>query len=411
MSPTTRSTEPDQVAVAAVPAATVEAEGPAAPRRSVLVRVASVELAPMLVALLAVVVFFQIATGYFLRAQNLANLLTEAVPLALIALASAVMILMGEIDLSLGSVAGFTAALGVASTANLGWSWPVAVLVFVGAGVVAGAVQGLIVVLGRIRSFVLTLAGFLVFYGVQLAILGQNSRIGLPDSPIADLSSAALPRGVALTLILLLGAFAVLRVVSVWRNELPRPAAVRLALRVILVVLAVGLAVAVMLYLDTAGGLPLEFALLAILTAIMWFVLTRTAGGRYLYAVGGNPKAARESGIRTGLVRWVGFLVAGGLAGTAGLALASYSSGADSTTGTGALLLSGIGATVIGGISLLGGRGSIWGAFSGAVLLAAVQNGLNLMALSNYLIYIVEGLVVLAALLLDANIRRRFGAG
>jgi D-xylose transport system permease protein len=365
------------------------------------------ELTPMFIALVAVVVFFQVSTGLFLNSRNISNLLTEAVPLTLIALASAVMILMGEIDLSLGSVAGFTAALGVSSAANLDWSWPVVVLVFIGAGVLVGAIQGLIVVLGRIRSFVLTLAGFLIFYGAQLAVLGRSAYVGLPDSPISDLSTAALPDLVAIVIVVALAVIVIAQSIVHWRSEETRPALRGLVIRIVVVAVGAAVAIAFVQYLQQAGGFPLEFALLLILTAIIWFVLSRTAAGRHLYAVGGNPKAARESGIRTGLVKWVGFVVAGGLAGTAGLALASYSGAADSTTGTGALLLSGIGATVIGGVSLLGGRGSVWGAFGGALLLASVQNGLNLLSLANYMVYVVEGIVVLAALLLDSNIRRR----
>ncbi|GAB3597044.1 ABC transporter permease subunit [Microbacterium tumbae] len=376
-----------------------------ADRTNPFVRVLRLPQAPMILALIVVVLFFQLATGYFLRAQNISNLLVEMVPLALIAIASAIMILMGEIDLSLGSVAGFTAALGVSSMANLGWSWQAGLLVFVVAGVAVGALQGLIVVLGKIRSFVLTLAGYLVFYGVQLALLGPSSRVALPTSPLSNLAFAKLPLWVALTIVVLLTALLAYQAVSRWRHH--AEALPHLLLRLIAPVVALLAGVVVALYLEQSGGFPLQFAILVILIVVVWFVLTQTVGGRHLYAVGGNPKAARENGIRTGLVRWTGFLVAGGLAGLAGLALASYTSGADSTTGTGSLLLSGIGAAVIGGISLLGGRGSVWGAFCGAILLAAVQNGLNLMALANYLIYIVQGLVVLGALLLDANIRRR----
>jgi ribose/xylose/arabinose/galactoside ABC-type transport system permease subunit len=136
-------------------------------------------------------------------------------------------------------------------------------------------------------------------------------------------------------------------------------------------------------------------------------VLTRTALGRHLYAVGGDLHAARESGININKVKWIGFAAAGALSVCAGISILSYTGGADSSAGTGALLLAGIGATVVGGVSLTGGRGSLWGAFGGAILLEAVGNGLNLMSLSFYAVYIVEGLVVLAALLTDAALRRR----
>ena len=160
-------------------------------------------------------------------------------------------------------------------------------------------------------------------------------------------------------------------------------------------------------YLQGGGGIPMVFVLVLAVTTIVWIVLTKTAFGRHLYAVGGDLHAARESGININRVKWIGFLLSGALAVCAGISLLSYTGGADSSAGTGALLLAGIGATVVGGVSLTGGRGSLWGAFGGAILLEMVGNGLNLLSLSFYAVYIVEGLVVLAALLTDAALRRR----
>jgi D-xylose transport system permease protein len=163
-------------------------------------------------------------------------------------------------------------------------------------------------------------------------------------------------------------------------------------------------------YLEQGGGVPLVFAIVLAVATIVWIILTRTAFGRHLYAVGGDLHAARESGININKVKWIGFALSGALATCAGISLLSYTGGADTSAGTGALLLAGIGATVVGGVSLLGGRGSLWGAFGGAILLESVGNGLNLMSLSFYAVYIVEGLVVLAALLTDAGLRRRLAA-
>ena len=156
--------------------------------------------------------------------------------------------------------------------------------------------------------------------------------------------------------------------------------------------------------------MPLAFVLVLGIAAALWVLLTRTALGRHMYAVGGDLHAARESGVNINKVKWIGFALAGALAVCAGVSILSYTGGADTSAGTGALLLAGIGATVVGGVSLTGGRGSLWGAFGGAILLESVGNGLNLMSLSFYAVYIVEGLVVLAALLADAALRRRLVA-
>ena len=157
--------------------------------------------------------------------------------------------------------------------------------------------------------------------------------------------------------------------------------------------------------------MPLVFVLVLAVTTVVWIVLTRTRPGRHMYAVGGDLEAARRNGIAVSRVKWAGFAAGGALATGAGLSLVSYTGGSNTSIGTGPLLLAGIGASVVGGVSLLGGRGSVWGAVGGALLLQSVDNGLNLLKLENYAVYIVEGLVVLLALLADAAVRRRLFVG
>jgi D-xylose transport system permease protein len=368
----------------------------------------AVEIVPLTIALCVVAIIFQAQSNVFLGSRNLSNLLVQVAPLELIAVASTIMIVMGEIDLSLGSVAGFTGALGALLLTHNSVPWPVAVGAAILAGVAVSAVQGLVVVVGRVRSFAVTLAGFFLWYGVQLWLLGTDGEQVLRRPPLVDMTSTTIPAVptmivAAVGAVLLLGGW----FISTGKSGADEAATVGRGRR-----LAIGIVASVALlwciwYLGTGGGVPLIFVLVVAVTVIVWIVLTRTALGRHFYAVGGNVEASRESGIRVGHVKWIGFAAAGCMAAFAGLTVISYTGVADSSTGGGSLLLAGIGATVVGGVSLLGGRGSVWGAFGGAILLAAVQNGLNLMNLNFYAIDIVEGIVVLAALIIDAVLRER----
>jgi D-xylose transport system permease protein len=368
------------------------------------------EALPLVVALILVVIIFQAINGLFLNPRNLVNLLAGFAPLAFIAIASTVMIVMGEIDLSLGSLAGFTVAVLALLLSFSSIPWPLAVGLTFLVGIGVSGLQGLIVVLGRVRSFAVTLAGFLLWYGAQLALLGPSGYIALRRPPINELSLARVPEAISLAVVGIGGAIVVL----LWLYSCRRTAVANVS-RGLAIRAAVGIAIVAALlwlvtYLQKGGGVPVIFVMVLAVTTGVWVLLTRTALGRHIYAVGGDLHAARESGININKVKWIGFAISGALVTCAGISILSYTGGADSSAGTGALLLAAIGATVVGGVSLTGGRGSLWGTFGGAILLEAVGNGLNLMSLSFYAVYIVEGLVVLAALLTDAALRRRLAA-
>jgi D-xylose transport system permease protein len=367
------------------------------------------ESLPLVVALILVVVIFQSLNALFLNPRNLVNLLVELAPIEFIAMASTVMIVMGEIDLSLGSIAGFTSAALAALLANAGIPWPVALLLVFAAGVGISGVQGVIVVGGRVRSFAVTLAGYLIWYGAQLAVLGMSGYIPLRREPINLLALARLPEWLSIGAVVVLGVGALYAWLFAGQGDRSRNGGL-VAVRAVGGLAVVAALVGLVLYLQTGGGIPLVFALVLIIAAGLWVLFTRTALGRHMYAVGGDLHAARESGVNINKVKWIGFALSGALATCAGVAILAYTGGADTSAGTGSLLLAGIGATVVGGVSLTGGRGSVWGAFGGAILLEAVGNGLNLMSLSFYAVFIVEGFVVLAALLTDAAVRRQLGS-
>lgn len=366
---------------------------------------------PLFVSLVLTILIFRVSTVSFLDPRNISNLIGQIAPLVLVAVASTLVIVMGEIDLSLGSIAGFSGAMSAFLIGSTNIPWIIGILITVSLTMVISAIQGAIVIFGRVRSFAVTLAGFLIWHGVQVGVLGSAEQRPLSHSPLANLSITRLTSGwVGVILLVCFIPYSVFRFSNSVKdlkfgsdngkyNSIYSYARDSLLL-ILLYIFA--------RYLDQVGGIPLTTFLVVIVTSLAWLLLTRTPIGRHMYAIGGNASSARANGIPVSKVRLVGFLLAGLLASLAGISLISYTGGADSSTGAGSLLLQGIGATVIGGVSLIGGRGSVWGAFGGAVLLTAVQNGLALLSLPFYVIDIVEGLVVLIALLADALIRRRY---
>jgi D-xylose transport system permease protein len=378
---------------------------------SLIRKVLTKEGFPLFFAMVLTFLIFRIATESFLDPRNIANLLGQIAPLVLIAVASTLVIVMGEIDLSLGSIAGFSGALAAFFIGSTNLPWVFGIILTILITLAIALLQGAIVVFGRVRSFAVTLAGFLVWHGVQVGVLGNASQRPLNRSPLADLSITRVSSAwVLLGSLIYFALYLCFFILAKFKNT--RASEGNQSSRRILTVTRTLLPLVALClfskYLDRVGGIPLTLFLVLVITLCSWFLLTRMPIGRHMYSIGGNPAAARANGISVTKVRLVGFILAGVLASLAGISIISYTGGADSSTGAGSLLLQGIGATVIGGVSLIGGRGSVWGAFGGAVLLSAVQNGLALLSLPFYVIDIVEGLVVLTALLADALIRRKY---
>jgi D-xylose transport system permease protein len=367
------------------------------------------ELLPLAVALIVTLVVFRVGSEYFLTARNLTNLLVQMAPLALVAIASTLVIVMGEIDLSLGSVAGLAGAFVAIELGHPGMPWWGALALTLGLGLAIAAMQGIFVLFGRIQSFAVTLAGYFIWYGVQVGILGTKAQESVRRAPISELSSARLSTTVAIVLVVIIGGglLAGRYFINARDKHESRMGQKKLLLTTAVGAIAVALLVWFVSYLKDGGGVPLIFAITMAIAAIVWVILTRVPFGRHLYAVGGSEPAARAMGIPISKIKLITFASAGALAAFAGVVSVSYTGAATTSTGGGALLLEGIGATVVGGVSLLGGRGSVWGAFCGALLLAAVQNGLALLQLEFYVVYIAQGGVVLFALAADSAIRHR----
>jgi D-xylose transport system permease protein len=367
---------------------------------------------PVIVGLAAVWIFFQTQNSNFLTSRNLSNLTLQMAVTAILAMAVVVVMVAGEIDLSLGSVTGVTSGvLGVLLTNNH-WSTAAALAATFAVGLGIGLLQGLVTVLVGVPSFIVTLGGFLAWAGVQLAVIGPAGNLQVTNSTIAAIGNNYLGHTsawlIAGGVVVTVAAVEVLRIREAVRNG-SAPSVARRAVRVLL--LAAALA-AVVAFLNSNFGVPYVLVLFLSVGAVLGWVMRRTFFGRYLYAVGGNAEASRRAGVPVGTIRVAALSLSGLLAGLAGVVSTSNLYATSANVGGSILLLEAIAAAVIGGTSLFGGRGRIYMALLGTLVIASVQNGLGLLGKSASTEDIATGTILVLAVSLDAlNRRRRAAAG
>ena len=361
----------------------------------------------VLIGIALIWIFFQAQDGNFLSSRNLSNLVLQLAVTCILALGVVLVLIAGEIDLSLGSVTGMCGVLlGVLLTQH-GWPAWAAIIVTLALGLAAGLLQGLVTVLVGVPSFLVTLGGFLTFFGVQLALVGSAGQISIADPSVIaianDYVAKALSWIAVAVIAVLLAALQVARR-SAWRREgLQQPAwrgVLAVALPVAGLIIVVG-------YLNQYLGVPYLLVILLALIGGLGWVTQRSVYGRHLYAVGGNAEAARRAGVRVGAIRVSVLAASGLLAGLAGVVSASRLYAVDSNLGGGTLLLEAIAAAVIGGTSLFGGRGRIYHALLGAIVIESVENGLDLLGQSAATKNIATGIILVLAVCIDSVNRRR----
>jgi D-xylose transport system permease protein len=363
---------------------------------------------PVVIGLIVIWTIFYIQEPRFLSAQNLTNLVLQATAVGLISVGIVLVLLLGEIDLSVGSVSGLCACVLAVLNIKQGWPAIPAILVAILVGALIGLIQGSIFTRFGVPSFVVTLAGLIGWQGVQLAVLGETGTINFPfDGPVAALTNTFFPPWVGYLLVLLaVGAYVGSALIGARR----RAAAGLLTPPLIDTVLkAVGLGVllvAAVLVFNSDRGTPL--ALLIFVGFVVFFdlILRRTRYGRSIFAVGGNVEAARRAGINVSLVRVTAFVLCSTMAAIGGILAASRLLAAGQSSGGGETLLYAIAAAVIGGTSLFGGRGSTYSALLGILVIFSIANGMDLLGLESSIKFMITGAVLLAAVILDAVARR-----
>jgi D-xylose transport system permease protein len=363
---------------------------------------------PIVVGIIVIAIYFQARNSNFLTADNFVNLIAQMAGIMIIGTGIVFVLLLGEIDLSVGYVSGMggvIAALLLEPGKNVPTS--VALILAVGTGVAIGVLQGFFVARLGVPSFVVTLAGLLGWNGVLLQIIGSSGTIVIQDDFINGIANEYMSHALAwLVAILAIGAYAFQQLANVYRRRqagLPVDPWAFVIGRIVLVAIA---AIAVVVIADSSRGLP-YVTLIMLGSYVIWtFVAERMRFGRHIYAVGGNAEAARRAGINVPGIKIAVFAISGGMAAIGGIVLASRLSSVDTSTGGGTILLYSIAAAVIGGTSLFGGRGTIKSAFLGAIVITMIDNGLGLLNVSAGTKYIVTALVLLAAVTLDSLSRR-----
>ena len=362
---------------------------------------------PVVAALILIAIVFQSLNPNFLTPRNLTNLVLQIAAMGTISVGVVLVLLLGEIDLSVGAVSGLCAAVVAVLNVKAGLPGALAVGVGILAGAGIGLLQGVWITRFRVPSFVVTLAGLLGWQGLLLWVLGDTGTVNLTDPAITNLAGIFL--GPRLGWLVGLGAVAVF-LASLSRARRRRVAAGlgvgttgALVARIVLVGGGILLAIAV---LDAGRGVPLAMLiLLGFVVAFDW-VTTRTGWGRHVFAVGGNAEAARRAGIAVDRVRVLVFTLSATLAACGGILAASRLLAVNQSSGSGDVVLNAIAAAVIGGTSLFGGRGTIWSALLGALVIGSISNGMDLLALASSVKFMITGGVLLAAVTIDAVSRR-----
>ncbi len=363
-------------------------------------------------------VFAVLRPTTFTNSFNIANLINQSSAVIVIAMGLVFVLLLGEIDLSAGFTAGTAGAVLAIVLTRQGQPWPVALLAGLATGALIGFCIGVLVARLGIPSFVVTLAAFLGLQGVLLKLIGEGGTIPMRDETLLALNNSTLPVWLGWTLfgVVVLGYAAT----SLRRAATRRAGGLHAdAMSVVLAKVAV-LAVllgALTWYLSeersrnpavtSIKGLPQVVVLLVVLLVGLNFVLGRTSFGRHVYAVGGNAEAARRSGINVLRVRLACFVISSTLAAVAGLLLASRNNSISPNTGGAETLLYAVGAAVIGGTSLFGGKGKMLDAVLGGLVIAVIINGMGLLDQPSSVVFMVTGVVLLVAASVDALSRKR----
>lgn len=366
---------------------------------------------PIVIGLALIWTYFELQNTHFLTPRNLSNLVLQISVSGTIAVGAVLVLLLGEIDLSVGSVAGATSAVLGVLVVYLGWPWWAGIIGMLLVGALIGMMQGIWIAVLRVPSFVVTLAGLLIWLGVQLHVLGDAGTLNVFDPRITAIASTFLPNawGWALAIIAVIG-FAGTHLIADANRRRAGMQASSLPLLILQTVTIAILLLGAVAVLNHANGVPTAGVLLFALVALFSWLTRRTTFGRKVYAVGGQAEAARRAGINVARIRVYVFTLSGTLSAVGGLILTARLQAASTQSGGGTLLLEVIAAAVIGGTSLFGGRGNVWGALLGALVIGSVSNGLDLVGQSADVKYMIEGAILLLAVTLDAFSRRRLAA-
>jgi D-xylose transport system permease protein len=372
---------------------------------------------PAVLGLVVLCIAFGSMSNVFLTPGNFANLLTQAAAVIVIAMGLVFVLLLGEIDLSAGYTAGVSGAVLVILITNQGQPWYIALIVSIAVGVLLGFFLGTLVARLGIPSFVVTLAAFLAFQGILLLLAGEGGTIRVEDETILAVQNSNIsPIGSWVFFIVITVAYVLVGLSSMNSR---RKSGLKTELKKLWIIKTAGLLTITGLAvfalnlersnnpdLVSLKGIPYVVPVILLLLVVGTFVLGRTAFGRHIYAVGGNAEAARRAGINVKRIKVTAFMICSGFAAIAGMIFASRQNSISPTTGGSSTLLYAVGAAVIGGTSLFGGKGKVRDAILGGLVVAVIDNGMGLLGYAAGIKFIVTGLVLLVSAGVDAISRR-----
>ena len=381
------------------------------------VKAGQVGALPALLGLFVLCIVFGTQSSVFLTPGNLANLLTQAAAVIVIAMGLVFVLLLGEIDLSAGYAAGVCGALLVIMITKMDYPWFLAFPISVLAGVLLGAIIGYLVAQLKIPSFVVTLATFLAFQGLLLLLVGEGGTIRIEDPVILAVENKNLSVSYSWIFFLLTaGAYLLSGLLKFRKRKKAGLVDNLFKLWVIktFILIAIGTLATWALTVERSNnpdlvslrGIPYVVPVILVLLVGATFVLSRTSFGLHIYAVGGNAEAARRAGINVKMVRITAFMICTGFAAVAGMIFVSRANSNSSRTGGSSTLLNAVGAAVIGGTSLFGGKGKVSDAILGGLVVAIIDNGMALLGYPAGIKFMVTGAVLLISASIDAVSRR-----
>lgn len=373
------------------------------------VRSGDLGVLPVVLGLVVIWTVMQSLNDVFLSPRNLVNLTMESVPVGMIALGIVCVLLVGQIDLSVGSVSGLSAAITAVLFVNEG----LPALVAIGGSIVAGVLIGLLYSFFFLKfgvpSFVISLSGLLAFLGLQLYVLGPQGSINIAfNSSLVQFAQQQFVPAALSYVIAVLGGMALL-VTGLLARRTRLAADLSAPAMAVIVIRSLGLTalfVFAVAYLNQGRGLGWMVVFFLVLVLVMHYALSQTIWGHWMYAVGGNVEAARRTGVKVNAIYTSAFVLCSTFAGIGGVLAASRLAAANQSTGGGDVNLNAIAAAVIGGTSLFGGRGTAFAALLGIIVIQSISSGLALLSLDSAFRFAITGAVLLLAVTIDSVARR-----
>jgi D-xylose transport system permease protein len=360
---------------------------------------------PILLTLVLIWLFFYSQNGAYLSFGNITNLTLQIVTTAILALGVVFVLLVGEIDLSVAALSGVCATVAANLSVGSGWPLPVAIAVGIALGLVVVFIEAQVIVFG-VPSLIVTLGGMVILQGLLLVVLPPEFTVSVGGTAYADIAGSHVPAGISYVIAFVGWAiFCYARM----RNQQQRKGSAGQSVMMSVVVPAVvsGVVIfALVAILSHEDGLPLPVLILTAMLLVASYVTTQTRYGVHLYAVGGNRDAAQRAGIPVSRMIVYSFLVLGFCGAVAGIVDASRLLGVSVSSGSGPLMLNAIAAAVVGGTSLFGGRGTVWAALIGALVIGSINNGVQLLGLSTEVQNFATGLVLILAVSIDVVVTR-----